>query len=57
MWTSVCLDSYLINTATLRTPVMKMQTVQTPKAHSSARVMQDTLEMESLVLVNILPMS
>ena len=51
MWTSVSLASYLINTVTLHTPVMKMRTVQTPKAHSSARVIQDILEMESRVLV------
>ena len=51
MWTSVSLASYLINTVTLHTPVMKMRTVQTTKAHSSACVIQDILEMESRVLV------
>lgn len=51
MWTSVSLVSYLINTVTFHTPVMKMRTVQTTKAHSSARVIQDILEMESRVLV------
>ena len=41
-----------MNVPSIQTAVMLMRTVQTPKEHSSARVIRDTLEMESHALVS-----
>lgn len=40
------------NAPSIQTTVILMRTVQTPKGHSTARVVQDTLEMESHALVS-----
>ena len=45
---------YLLNIPTLLITVMLMPIVPTPKDHSSARVIRDTLEMEFCVLVILL---
>lgn len=49
--TSVLLVRYLRNIFILRTTVMMTRYAPTPMDHSIAPVLQDTLEMESLVLV------
>ena len=49
--TSVLLVRYLRNIFILPTTVMMMPTAPTQKDHSTVPVSQDTLEMESLVLV------
>ena len=54
MWTSAFQIRYLAIISILLTIVTMMQTVPTLKDHSTARVLLDTLEMESLVLVSIL---
>jgi len=54
MWMSVLLIRYQMNIFILHTTVTLTATVQTPKDRSSARVIQDTLEMESRVSVDAL---
>ena len=49
--TNVFLIRYQTNTFILLITVMLMQTVPTPKDHSTAPVKRDTLEMELAVLV------
>ena len=49
--TNVFLIRYLLNIFILLTAVMLMQTVPTPKDHSTVRVIRDTLEMEIRVSV------
>ena len=51
MSTSVFLMKYLMNIFILLITAMLMPTVPTPKDHSTALVIRDTLEMESRVLV------
>jgi len=50
-WTNVYLIRYLMTFFILLTTAMPMPTVPTQKDHSTARVIRDTLEMESAVLV------
>ena len=54
MWTSAFQIRYLAIISILLTIVTMMQTVPTLKDHFTARVLPDTLEMESHVLVSIL---
>lgn len=54
MWTSAFQIRYPAIISILLTIVTMMQTVPTLKDPSTARVLPDTLEMESLVLVSIL---